>query len=252
VQAEEGKHVIGRNRVQDAVGALDLDAGEAVALEDQCFGQPLDELQATLCLELAHLRDGRRGGTELGTPVHEGQRRRGRRELDRPVERRIPAPEDEQMLAAVVRRAPDPVVDLRALEGLAARHADAPRLEGAHARCDHDGAGVEHRPGGRGDAEAPVGLRRHLEDFLAEVELQRRDVVDRLVRIEFGALPAGRLERIEDMGLDPEQPEFEDLEQPAGARADDHHVGTEGRGLGGGGIRRGGQGEILVGGQESG
>ncbi len=82
--------------------------------------------------------------------------------------------------------------------------------------------------------EAPRGLARDFDDLLAEMKAgverldllhqavdeflgaadrQRRDVVDRLVRIELRALPARMRERIDDLALDAEQAELEDGEQ---------------------------------------
>ena len=222
-----------------------------------------------------HLRDRGRRGAELGAAVHQRQARGGRREIHRPVERRVATAEDHQRLAAVLGGAAHPVVDLAALERLAARHAEAPRLERADAGGDHDRAGIEHRAG-RGDhAEAAAFLRRDLEHFLAEVELrierldllhqavdqflraadrQRRDVVDRLVRIQLGALPARRRQRIEHMGLDAQQAELEHLEQAAGTGADDDDLGTDRpcRGTGGGSGSGTGGGNSIAQGNSSG
>jgi len=44
-----------------------------------------------------------------------------------------------------------------------------------------------------------------------------RDVVDRFVRIQLGALSPGVSERIDDARLDAEQPEFKDLEEAGGS-----------------------------------
>ena len=55
---------------------------------------------------------------------------------------------------------------------------------------------------------------------------QRGDVVDGLLRIQRGALPAGLVQRLHDLSLDAQQPELEGREQAARARADDHRVGV--------------------------
>ena len=103
---------------------------------------------------------------------------------------------------------------------LDARERQASRLEGADARRDHHGAGDEARTGGGGDVEFAVGLGLQLGHFLAEMERgvkrlrlfhqpvdqflspadgQRRDVVDRLVRIQLGALAAHLRQGIDDV-----------------------------------------------------
>ena len=90
--------------------------------------------------------------------------------------------------------------------------------------------GDEARARGRGQVEAAVLARAQLDHLLAEVEFgperldllqqpvdqllgaahrQRRDVVDRLVRIQLGALAARVLQRVDDVGLDAEQPQLE-------------------------------------------
>ncbi len=98
-------------------------------------------------------------------------------------------------------------------------------------------------------SKRPDGCRRDRGDFLAEVEpgmerldlleqpvdeflraahRQRRDVVDRLVGIELGALAAGVCERIDDLALHAEQAELEYGEEPDRAGADDHAFGLDG------------------------
>ena len=54
-----------------------------------------------------------------------------------------------------------------------------------------------------------------------------RNVVDRLFRIELGALAARTVENVDEVAFDVEQPEFEGREQPAGARANDNDIGGD-------------------------
>src|SRR5690606_6008751 len=54
-----------------------------------------------------------------------------------------------------------------------------------------------------------------------------RNVVDRLVRIEFGALPARPIEIVDQVALHVEQAGLEHREQADRAGADDHHVGPD-------------------------
>src|SRR4051812_20911263 len=50
---------------------------------------------------------------------------------------------------------------------------------------------------------------------------QRRNVIDRLFRVELGALSARPVENVHDMTFDIEKPQFEDREQAAGTRTHD-------------------------------
>jgi isoquinoline 1-oxidoreductase subunit alpha len=185
--------------------------------------------------------------------MHQRQRLRRSRELDRPVERRVAATEDHARGMPVLVRALDAVVDLVALESLGTGKADAPRLERAHARGDDDRTRIERGAGGGHDVEAAVVTLRDLDDFLAEVpgrverldlrhqpvdeflraaDRQGGDVVDRLVGIELGALSARGLQGIDQMGRDAQQAQLENLEQAAGAGADDDDFRADRRGLG--------------------
>ena len=114
-------------------------------------------------------------------------------------------------------------------------------------RGDHHRARIEAGAARGADLEAPVRGAREIRHLLAEVKLrlegldllhqsvdellraahrQRRDVVDRLVRIQLRALPARMLQRIDDVRADAEQPQLEHLEQAAGAGADDDDLGA--------------------------
>ncbi len=53
------------------------------------------------------------------------------------------------------------------------------------------------------------------------------NVVDRLFRIELGALPADLVEDVDEVGLDVEQAKLEHGEQSAGARADDQRISLD-------------------------
>ena len=59
----------------------------------------------------------------------------------------------------------------------------------------------------------------------AEIDGQRRNVVDRLFRIELGALAAGPVENVDQVAFHVEQAELEHGEQADRPCADDQHVG---------------------------
>ena len=191
---------------------------------------------------LAHLRDRCRRRAKLRPPVYQLEGRRARQQLERPVECRVAAAEDDEALTGELGGVLDAVLDGGPLEGLGALEADAPWLERAETGGDHDRAGIEGGAGGGAHMKAPVRPAAEFRDFLAEVQLrlerldllqqpvdqflrpahrQRRNVVDGLVRIELGALPARVRQGIHDVGADAEEAELEDLEQSAGTGADD-------------------------------
>ena len=63
-------------------------------------------------------------------------------------------------------------------------------------------------------------LEQPVDQFLRTADRNRGNVVDRLVRIELGALAAGMRERIHDLALHAEQPELEHRKKANGTRAD--------------------------------
>ena len=75
-------------------------------------------------------------------------------------------------------------------------------------------------------------LEQPVDQLLGTAHRQRRYVVDRLVRIELGALAADLSQRIDDHRADAQKPELEDLKHAYGPGADDgrfHVVGGGGR-----------------------
>jgi hypothetical protein len=56
---------------------------------------------------------------------------------------------------------------------------------------------------------------------------EARDVVDRLLGIELGALAAGPIENVNHMGLDVDEAELEHGEQPDRACPNDHGIGLD-------------------------
>ena len=211
-------------------------------------GDAFDVLHLAGRHQLPHARDRRGRGTELVPSVHVHDALRLAVQVEHPVERGVAAAENHEPLAVEIGRAANAVVHLPVLEGVAALDAEPARLERAEARRDHDRPREERGAGGGAQQEAAIRLLLQRAHFLAEVEhrVHRLDllhepvdeflgpadwqcgnVVYRLVRIEFGALAARVLERVDDVALDAEQAEFEHLEQARGARADDSGVGFD-------------------------
>ena len=76
---------------------------------------------------------------------------------------------------------------------------------------------VQRREGG--------GLRLQPVDQRAALDLRmRRDVEDRLLRVERGALAADGVERIDHHAAHPQHAALEDREEPDGPGADHRHV----------------------------
>ena len=67
-------------------------------------------------------------------------------------------------------------------------------------------------------------LHQIVDQALARDHRESGNVVDRLLRIKLGALPADHGQNVDHMRLDIEQAEFEHGEEPDGARADDHGI----------------------------
>jgi len=84
-------------------------------------------------------------------------------------------------------------------------------------------AKVQRRIEGRDLLHEPV------DELLGAANRQRRNVVDRLVGIQFRALPARRTQGVDQVAADSQKSELEYLEQPARAGADDHDFGDDRR-----------------------
>src|ERR1700761_7925310 len=63
-------------------------------------------------------------------------------------------------------------------------------------------------------------LEQTVNQFLRPADGQRRDVINRFVRIQLGALAAGLAQGIDDMGADTQKTQLENLKQSYGTRAD--------------------------------
>ena len=169
----------------------------------------------------------------------------------RPVERRIAAADDQDALVAEGLHLAHGVVHAGALIGVDALDRRLLRLERAAAGGDHDRLAFEdlvavgphpeaRRLGGAERLQAldhlaemedrPERLdlaHQVVDDALAGDDRKAGDVVDRLLGIELGALPADFRQDVDEMGLDVEEAELEHREQPDRARADDHDIGLD-------------------------
>ncbi len=127
----------------------------------------------------------------------------------------------------------DAVVNRTTFERLGTLDADAARLERAYPSSNHHRAGIEGLARRRSHQEAAIVTAGKLGHFIAQVKRrmkrldlfqqpvdqllctahrQRGDVVDRLLGVELGALPARDSEGVQNVGADAQQSELEDLE----------------------------------------
>ena len=118
------------------------------------------------------------------------------------------------------------------------------RLERAYATGNEDRLRKKLLAGSRADLESPLdGLQANYllaqmkcraegfdlghqigDQLSTRADRDCRNVIDRLVRIEPGALASGAGQGIHDIGLDAQQSQFEHLEKPAGACTNDQRV----------------------------
>ena len=214
----------------------------------------LADLEAHLAgrAQLVHAGHVGRRRAKAVAPVHQrdasGLVVAGAREVERPIERRIAAADDDDVLAREHRRVAHAVKELRVAMPLDAFDLQCARLERADAAGDEEGLGNQAGAAIGFDIEAAVVALAHDAHFLAEVEVglerrdlleqalgqfaarahrHRRNVVDRLVGVQLDALAASVCQRIDHMSFDLQQPQLEHLKQPHRASADDHGIGFD-------------------------
>lgn len=162
-----------------------------------------------------------------------------------PVEGRVAAAGDGHAFAPERLAAIHQVMHALVLELVDTRHRRLVGAERAHARRDQHRLGDDHRAGGSFQAPG-IALAGQLFHALAEMVGRRegrrlllqsgdqfgrldlgvaRNVVNRLFRIERGALAAGEVQRVDDVGLQLQHAAFENGEQADGAGADDGDIG---------------------------
>ncbi len=170
-------------------------------------------------------------------------------QVQHPIQSRIAAADDDHLAAAELLDLAHGVEDGLALEQLDLGNRRLLGHERAAAGRDQHAFGGDLRPRVGGHAEGRmlgVAQRLHLLHHLAHMKdgVERLDlldqvvdeplrghfgeagnVVNRLFRVEFGALAAGLGQNVDQMAFDVEQPQLEHREQARGARADDDDVG---------------------------
>nr|GEU28069.1 hypothetical protein [Tanacetum cinerariifolium] len=247
-QAVEHQQHVQRHAARHAVLAGHLQFGQLVILGFETGGLAHDQLHFVVVAQRFHLGDRRRRRAEVFAAVQQHDRFGLADEVQRPVQRGVAAAADDQVLAFELGRILDLVVQLRAFEHVDAVDLQRAGLERTDAGGNEDGLGDELGAGRGGDIEAAVVAAGDLDHFLAQVERRferfdlleqvvgqflagarwhGRDVVDRLVGIQFDALSAHRAQRIDHVGFDFQQAQFEDLEQADRAGANDDGIGFD-------------------------
>jgi hypothetical protein len=189
-----------------------------------------------------------RRGAKVVAPVQQRHALGNRMQIERPVKRTIAAADDEQILVAEMFHLAHGIEHRRALIGLDARHRRTLGLERSAARGDHHHLALEYLAAIGGDAEQGIADLLNLLHHLVEMEgrAERLDllhqltgealagdegnsgnVVDRLFRIELGALAADLVQDVDQMRLHVQEAQFEDGEQAAGTRTNNQHIGFD-------------------------
>ena len=175
------------------------------------------------------------------------QRLGHRLQVQGPVERRVAAADDEHVAAAEMVHLAHRVEHRVAFILLDAGKRRALRREGSAAGGDHHHLGFDHRAGVGREPEAAVEPLERLHPLI-EMELgaerldlvhelvgqllagddgQAGNVVDRLLRIELGALAAGAVENVDHVALDVDQAELEHGEEADWPSPNDHGIGLD-------------------------
>src|SRR5579863_5211197 len=181
---------------------------------------------------------------EFGAAMDDGHPLGDLGERERPIDRRIAAAGDDDTAAAELLAPVHEIKDTLPFERLDALERRAVRPEGAGPGRDHHGAGGDPEPGGilenktlfrRREARDGVAQMEHrgkgrglfdqpLDQFGGADSRIARDVVDRLFRIERGALPARRRQSVENPAADLEHAAFEHGKEPHWSPADDRDI----------------------------
>ena len=153
------------------------------------------------------------------------------------------------MLTGELRRCalPIPVVEqLCANQGIQAGHLERARHKGTDAGGNAHGACAQLGAGAGANQKISIGLRCQLRHLLVQVPVRRkrrnllqqalhqfvsgadrktRDVVERFVAVQLGALAAGMRQRVDKMGAQTLQAQLKGLEQAHRASANDYDIG---------------------------
>ena len=97
-------------------------------------------------LKFPHAGHRGRRATKLLAPMHQGEALGGRSQCHGPVQRRVPAAENDQPPPRQLLGIAHPILDLIALKGLGAGHSQSPGLEGAQAGRDDHRTNVHYVP----------------------------------------------------------------------------------------------------------
>ena len=177
--------------------------------------------------------------------------------IQRPIQRGVAAADDHQVFPGKVGRIPDAVKQLAVVKLFQSIDAQQFGLESAHAGGDEDCFCQEPGAFGgfdkkaaifplfddadflavvKGRAERVNLLEQVVGQFLAGIDRNGWNVVNRLVGIKLDALAARIGQRVDDMRLDFQQPEFKHLKQTHRPGADDDGIGFDGAVMPGGGV----------------
>src|ERR1700738_642122 len=169
-------------------------------------------------------------------------------QVEGPVQRGIAAADDQEILVAELLHLAHGIKHRGSFIGLDTRHWRALRLERPAAGGDDNHLALEYLTGIGRDAKAGIAdfldrlhhlvemegrierldlLHQRRGQALAGDERNARNVVDRLFRIELGALAADLVENVDKMRFHVEQAQFEYGKQSTGTGANNQHIGFD-------------------------
>ncbi len=169
MQSEEREHVIGRHAASARPRSARR-ARQSSIIGCRATALPLSSAscpRATSSRMRATVAGAARNSARRCTSVSE---RALSHNATRPVERRVAAAADDEILLEKIAGRLDPVVHVAAFELLDAGHAQAPRLKRPHAAGNDHGAGNEPRAGGGRDVKLAALEHAQLGDFLTEMK----------------------------------------------------------------------------------
>ena len=246
-QPEERQHGVAGNIELAFLALHGHTAQHTIVALQRCY---LADVQVHLarCHQFAHLVDAVGCGTEVITAMQQRHGLCQRLQVDHPVQRRVTASDDQDVLVAKIFHPLHRIEHRRAFKIVDPRDRRLFRLEAAATGSNHHHLAVELQPAIGFQLEALIRqllqrghhlvvvvrrversclLKQPVGKFLPGHDRQCRNVVDRLFRIKLGTLAARLVQNVDDVALQIQQTQFEDRKQAARTCAHNHHIGFD-------------------------
>ena len=247
-QAEERHQALAGNVSENTVVALDGHRRQHAVRAMQRRQLAEGQIHLARRHQLAHRVDRMRRGAEFVAPVHKGDACRDGLQIQRPVQRRVAAADDQHALATETLHLAHRIEDRFAFVVFYARNRGPLGLERAAARRDHHRLAFKHLARVAGNAKTRrfrraqnlkaldhLAIMKHRAerlDLLQQIvgqalagdDGEAGNVIDRLFRIQLGALAAGLGQYVDEMRLDVEQAQLKHRKQADWPRADNDNI----------------------------